>query len=93
MLTPRRIWLSGRSDARRPRRAHVAAPGGYLVSVGSSGQKPRKQHDHQHLPKVGTKPNRDFELREKRKVDFGGWPIAIVAVLVLLLAVAVIAIT
>lgn len=61
--------------------------------MGSSGQKPRKGHDKKHLPKVGTKANREFELREKRKVDFGGWPIAVVAALVLLLAIAVIAIT
>ena len=61
--------------------------------MGRSGSKPRKGVDHQHLPKVGTKPNRDYELREKRKVDFGGWPIAIAAVLVLVLAIAVIAIT
>jgi hypothetical protein len=42
---------------------------------------------------VGSKANREYELREKRKVDFGGWPIWIVAVLVVLLAIAVIAIT
>lgn len=61
--------------------------------MGSSGQKPRKPSHSQHLPKVGTKPNRDYELREKRKVDFGGWPIWIVAVLVVVLAIAVISIT
>lgn len=66
---------------------------GYPAGMGSSGQKPRKGHTNQHLPKVGSKANREYELREKRKVDFGGWPIAIVAVLVLLLAVLVIAIT
>ncbi|MEZ5269270.1 MAG: hypothetical protein R2714_05655 [Microthrixaceae bacterium] len=42
---------------------------------------------------MGSKENREFELREKRKVDFGGWPIAIVAMLVVILAIAVIAIT
>ena len=61
--------------------------------MGSSGQKPRKKHTNQHLPKVGTKPNRDFELREKRKVDFGGLWIVAVALLVALLAIATIAIT
>ncbi|MFV0316837.1 MAG: hypothetical protein ACK5O2_07730 [Microthrixaceae bacterium] len=61
--------------------------------MGSSGQKPRKPSHSQHLPKVGTKANRDFELREKRKVDFGGWPIAIVAIGVAILLIAVIAIT
>lgn len=61
--------------------------------MGSSGQKPRKKHTNQHLPKVGSRANREYELHEKQKVDFGGWPIAIVAVLVILVAVAVIAIT
>jgi hypothetical protein len=42
---------------------------------------------------VGSKANREYELREKRKVDFGGWPIAIVAILVALLIIAVIAVT
>ena len=60
--------------------------------MGSSGQKPRKPSHSKHLPKVGSKENREFELREKRKVDFGGWPIAIVAMLVVILAIAVIAI-
>lgn len=61
--------------------------------MGSSGQKPRKPSHSQHLPKVGSKANREYELREKRKVDFGGWPIWIVAVLLALLIIAVIAIT
>jgi hypothetical protein len=61
--------------------------------VGSSGQKPRKKHQNQHLPKVGTKPNREYELREKRKVDFGGLWIVVVAVLVGVLIVATIAVT
>jgi hypothetical protein len=61
--------------------------------VGRSGQKPRKGSKHQHLPKVGTKADREYELREKRKVYFGGWPIALAALLVVVLAVAVIAIT
>ncbi|MCP4434884.1 MAG: hypothetical protein GY812_05190 [Actinomycetia bacterium] len=61
--------------------------------MGRSGSKPRKGTDHKHLPKVGSKANREYELREKRKVDFGGWPIAIAAVGVLILAIAVIAIT
>ena len=54
--------------------------------MGSSGQKPRKKHQGQpqHLPKVGTKPNREFEHREKVKVDFRGWPIAIVAALLVI---------
>ncbi len=64
-----------------------------MACVGSSGQKPRKPEHSRHLPKVGTKANREYELREKRKVDFGGWPIWIVAILVGLLAIAVIAIT
>ena len=61
--------------------------------MGRSGQKPRKGSKHQHLPKVGTKADREYELREKRKVYFGGWPIALAALLVVVLAVAVIAIT
>jgi hypothetical protein len=61
--------------------------------VGRSGQRPRKGEKHHHLPKVGSKADRDHELREKREVYFGGWPIALAAVLVLVLAMAVIAIT
>lgn len=67
--------------------------GGYSAGMGSSGDKPRKGHEHQHLPKVGSKPNREYELEEKRKVAFGGWPMAIVVVLVAILIIAVIAIT
>ena len=61
--------------------------------MGRSGQRPRKGSKHQHLPKVGTKADREYELREKRKVYFGGWPVALAALLVVVLAVAVIAIT
>lgn len=61
--------------------------------MGRSGQKPRKGKKHQHLPKVGSKADREYELREKRKVYFGGWPIAAAVVLLVLLFVAVIAIT
>jgi hypothetical protein len=61
--------------------------------VGRSGQRPRKGSKHQHLPKVGTKADREYELREKRKVYFGGWPVALAALVVVVLAVAVIAIT
>lgn len=61
--------------------------------MGRSGQRPRKGSKHQHLPKVGTKADREYELREKRRVYFGGWPIALAALLVVVLAVAVIAIT
>ena len=61
--------------------------------MGRSGQRPRKGSKHQHLPKVGTKADREHELREKRKVYFGGWPVALAALLVVVLAVAVIAIT
>lgn len=61
--------------------------------MGSSGQKPRKPGHSQHLPKVGTKANREFEHAEKRKVDFGGWPVAVIVVLVVVLMLAVIAIT
>lgn len=61
--------------------------------MGSSGQKPRKKYEHQHLPKVGTKPNRSYELHEKRKVDFGNLWIVVVAVLVGVLAIATIYIT
>lgn len=61
--------------------------------MGRSGQRPRKGSKHQHLPKVGTEADREYELREKRRVYFGGWPIALAALLVVVLAVAVIAIT
>jgi hypothetical protein len=66
-----------------------------VVCVGSSGQKPRKKHkgQPQHLPKVGTKPNREFEHREKEKVDFHGWPVIIVVVLLALVFIAWLSIT
>ena len=63
------------------------------MGVGRSGQRPRRGTSHQHLPKVGSRADREYELREKRKVYLGGRPIALAALLVLVLAVAVIAIT
>jgi len=66
-----------------------------VVFVGSSGQKPRKKNQGkpQHLPKVGTKPNREFEHREKEKVDFRGWPVVIVVALLVLVFIAWLSIT
>ncbi len=53
--------------------------------MGSSGNKPRKPEQH-HLPPVGSKENREYELRQKRKEAFGGWPMWLVgAILVLAL--------
>lgn len=46
-------------------------------TVGSSGSKPRKKNQH-HLPKVGTPENREYELHQKRKEAFGGWPVWLV---------------
>ena len=51
--------------------------------VGSRGSKPRRPGQHK-LPKVGSPENVDYEMHQKRKEAFGGWPIVlIVAILVL----------
>jgi hypothetical protein len=60
--------------------------------VGSSGGKPRKPEQH-HLPKVGSKANAAYEARERRREVFGPLPIAIVAVLIVVVFLAWIAIT
>ncbi len=40
--------------------------------MGSSKSKPRKGHDHpQHLPKVGSPANQQWEHETHKKVDFG----------------------
>jgi hypothetical protein len=54
-----------------------------VVIVGSRGQKPRKP-EHHHLPPVGSKANREYELRQKRKEAFGGWPIWLVGAILVL---------
>ncbi len=61
--------------------------------MGSSGQKPRKGKHQQHLPKVGSEANREYEFREKQKQYFYGWPIAIVVVILGIVFFAWIAIT
>jgi len=61
--------------------------------VGSSGQKPRKQHQQQHLPKVGSKANVDYEIHQRRKEVFHGWPWIVVAAVLVIVLVAFIAIT
>jgi hypothetical protein len=54
--------------------------------VGSKGGKPRKPNQH-HLPPVGSKENLEYEYRQKRKEAFGGWPLWLVAaVLVVIFA-------
>ena len=41
--------------------------------MGSSTSKPRKGHEHpQHLPKVGSPANEEWEHETHKKVDFGG---------------------
>jgi hypothetical protein len=41
--------------------------------MGSSNAKPRKGHEHpQHLPKVGSPANQEWEHKTHKKVDFGG---------------------
>ena len=50
--------------------------------MGSKGSKPRKPEQH-HLPKVGTPENRSYEMRQKRKEAFGGWPIWLVGAILL----------
>ncbi len=53
--------------------------------MGSKGSKPRKR-DQQHLPKVGSPANLEWEHRTERREVFGSWPIWIVlGVLVALL--------
>jgi hypothetical protein len=44
--------------------------------MGSKGSKPRKEQHH--LPPVGSKANREYEMRQKRVEAFGGWPIWLV---------------
>jgi len=60
--------------------------------MGSSGSKPRKSNQH-HLPKVGSKENEAYELRERRREVFGPLPIVVIAVLVVVVFLAWIAIT
>ena len=61
--------------------------------MGSSGQKPRKKHQQQHLPKVGSKANVDHEIAQKRREVFHGWPWVVVAAVLVLVLLAFIAIT
>lgn len=60
--------------------------------MGSSGSKPRKPEQH-HLPKVGSKANEDYELKERRKEVFGTVPMIIVAVFIVLLLIGFVIIT
>jgi hypothetical protein len=61
-------------------------------AVGSSGQKPRKPGQH-HLPKVGSKANVEYEISQKRKEVFHGWPWVVVALVLVIVLLAFIAIT
>ena len=63
-----------------------------MSAVGSSGQKPRKPEQH-HLPKVGSKANVDYEIAQKRREVFHGWPWIVVAAVLVLVLLAFIAIT
>ena len=56
-----------------------------VVGMGSKGSKPRKPHEH--LPKVGSPANREWEHRTEQREVFGSWPVWIVlGALVVLLA-------
>jgi hypothetical protein len=59
--------------------------------VGSKGGKPRKELHK--LPKVGSPENREYELHQKQKEAFGGWPILVVVVILVLGFAAWIALT
>ncbi|MDQ7994138.1 MAG: hypothetical protein REI45_15820 [Propionicimonas sp.] len=59
--------------------------------MGSKGGKPRK--DLHKLPKVGSPENREYELHQKQKEAFGGWPILVVVVILVLGFAAWIALT
>jgi hypothetical protein len=60
----------------------VPSPRSTVLAVGSKGSKPRKQ---QHkLPKVGSPENREYELHQKQREAFGGWPIVIILVILVI---------
>ena len=44
--------------------------------MGSKGSKPRKPQ--QHLPKVGSQANQEWEHRTEQREVFGSWPVWIV---------------
>jgi hypothetical protein len=83
----------GRRSADAPGRASScsAGPGGRVQPVGSKGGKPRKELHK--LPKVGSPENREYELHQKQKEAFGGWPILVVVVILVLGFAAWIALT
>lgn len=62
-----------------------------VLVVGSSGGKPRKK-EHK-LPKVGSPENREYELHEKQKEAFGGWPIVLVLAILVVVFIAWIILT
>ena len=70
----------------------LAAAAGSIGAVGSSGQKPRKPNQR-HLPKVGSSANVNYEVSQKRREVFRGWPWIIVAVLLVMVLLAFILIT
>lgn len=63
--------------------------------MGSSTSKPRKGHEHpQHLPKVGTPENLEWEHKGQKRRVFGTGAVAIgVGVLMFLVIVGLVAIT
>lgn len=76
-------------------RAHPPNPSSVAATigaVGSSGQKPRKPNQR-HLPKVGSKANVDYEVAQKRQEVFRGWPLVLVAALLVIVLVAFLIIT
>jgi hypothetical protein len=54
--------------------------------VGSKGSKPRKPEQH-HLPKVGSKANEQYEVKERRQEVFRGTPLIVVAVVLILVLI------
>ena len=65
--------------------ALIAGSFDYRRRMGSKGSKPRKPHEH--LPKVGSPANREWEHRTEQREVFGSWPVWIVlGALVVLLA-------
>lgn len=47
--------------------------------MGSKGDTPRKPGHH--LPPVGSPANREYELRQRRRAVFRGWPVWLAAAL------------
>ena len=60
--------------------------------MGSKGSKPRKPEQH-HLPKVGSKANSEYEIKERRQEVFHGWPMIVAGVFIVLLLIGFVIVT